>query len=61
MLAPEEAADQPEVFASEEEVVRSEVLVPEDEVGWQKMLTLDEEAFVPDVLVDEASQPELFT
>ena len=33
----------------------------EDEAGWPKVLTLEQEAFALDVVADEAGQPEVFT
>ena len=36
------------------------MLAPEDEAGRQKVLTLEEEVFAPDVLAVEAGRPEVF-
>ena len=60
-LAPEAEAGWPEVFPSQDEVSRPQLLAPEDETGWPKVLTLEEEALAPDVLADEAGWPEAFT
>ena len=47
------------VLVPEEDDRRPEVFVSEDD--WPKVLTLEEEAFAPDVLEDEAGRPEVFT
>ena len=48
------------MFASRYGAGRPVVLAPEDKASWPKVLTLEEEAFAPNVLADEAGRPEVF-